>query len=549
MIVTKTDLPMKKLLLYLAILCAAALYSCQDNLDVEQLTNFPPTVLSVSPNVSVKLGTFELKAVLVTGPGSPLSSGTITLRDADGQSLFTVTKSLSGIKDSIVAKAPDFNSEDLALGAYNLEITAVNASNLKTVSSSVFNVSKTLYPAKNVKMYIAGEFNGWGATELTLVKDFTWEIKNVDLQGKAWKLKNTPDWTDQDWGDGDCDGLMTSNKADGGNKDTNCKFSGLVNLQFNDQTLTYTIKPAVTFKTNLSGLFVLGGFNNFEGENYKFQLKADNTWELGEIRLKPGDEFKFSESPYFKGKNYGDSGKEGVAAEFSPNFNWTAADAFYKISFNDATLKYTITLVRYPYPDKLYLVGSASSVGWNPGSSIQFLKTGDGKFEMYAYLTHTDTDGGFKFLQVQDWAGAWGKSTDGTLAQDGGNNIQVAVDGFYRITADFIAKTYTTTLTTWAVVGDATPGGWPGAGPDPGVLTLTGGSGTYKLSIDNITLTGGAHELKFRANNGWDINLGDDGANGSLEYGGHNIASPGDGLYRVELNLAPTGYTYTLTKK
>jgi hypothetical protein len=108
---------------------------------------------------------------------------------------------------------------------------------------------------------------------------------------------------------------------------------------------------------------------------------------------------------------------------------------------------------------------------------------------------------------------------------------------------------YTTTLTTWAVVGDATPGGWPASGPDPGVLTLTGGPGTYTLSIDNIVLTGGTHELKFRANNSWDLNFGDSNQDGWLEYGGGNIKSPGDGTYLVEITLAPSGYTYAITKK
>ena len=541
---------MKKLFLYFSLIFAAALYSCQDKVeDVEGQLSFPPTIFSSSPTVSVKIGTFDLKAVLVSGPAAPLTSGTLTLKDETGKTLYTVTEALSGIKDSLVAKSSDFNSAALPLGAYTMEITGVNSRNLTTTKSVPFSISQTLYPAKNTKMYIAGEFNNWGAGELTLISDFTWEIKNVDLQGKAWKLKNTPDWTDEDWGDPGCDGLMNSNKADGGNGNTDCKFSGLVNVTFNDQTLTYSVKPAVNFKTNLSGLYVLGNFNNFEGDESKFQLKADNTWELAEVRLKPDDEFKFSESPYFKGKNYGDSDKEGTAAEYGPNFVWAGADGFYKVTFNDATLKYTIELVRYPYPDKLYLVGSATSASWNPGASIPFIKTADGKFEMYAWLTHTDTDGGFKFLQIQDWPGAWGKSTDGNLVQDGGNNIQVATDGFYRITADFLTLKYTATLTTWAVVGDATPGGWPASGPDPGVLTLTGGSGTYKLSIDNIVLTGGTHELKFRANNSWDINFGDSNEDGWVEYGGDNIKSPGDGTYLIELNLAPSGYTYTITKK
>jgi len=38
---------------------------------------------------------------------------------------------------------------------------------------------------KNKAMYLAGEYNNWGADVLTLISAYTWQIKNVDLQGKA----------------------------------------------------------------------------------------------------------------------------------------------------------------------------------------------------------------------------------------------------------------------------------------------------------------------------------------------------------------------------
>src|SRR5690349_25178160 len=108
---------MKKLFLYFSILFAAALYSCQDTVeDVDGQLSFPPTILSSSPTVSVKIGTFDLKAVLVSG--APLTSGTLTLKDKDGNTLYTMTEGLSGTKDSLVAKSSDFNSASLPLGDY-----------------------------------------------------------------------------------------------------------------------------------------------------------------------------------------------------------------------------------------------------------------------------------------------------------------------------------------------------------------------------------------------------------------------------------------------
>ena len=56
-------------------------------------------------------------------------------------------------------------------------------------------------------------------------------------------------------------------------------------------------------------------------------------------------------------------------------------------------------------------------------------------------------------------------------------------------------------------------------------------------------------EIKFRANDAWDINLGDTKADGLLEPGGDNIKVAVAGKYLVTLNLSVGGnYTYVLTK-
>jgi hypothetical protein len=47
----------------------------------------------------------------------------------------------------------------------------------------------------------------------------------------------------------------------------------------------------------------------------------------------------------------------------------------------------------------------------------------------------------------------------------------------------------------------------------------------------------------------WDLNFGDTGANGSLEFNGDNIKVP-SGNYTITLDLSsPRNYKYTLTKK
>ena len=81
---------------------------------------------------------------------------------------------------------------------------------------------------------------------------------------------------------------------------------------------------------------------------------------------------------------------------------------------------------------------------------------------------------------------------------------------------------------TWAIIGSATPGGWG---------TETPMTYNYCKRVWSITIALTKDEFKFRANNGWAVNLGDDGADGKLEPNGANIASPGVGLYDVTLDV------------
>jgi hypothetical protein len=74
---------------------------------------------------------------------------------------------------------------------------------------------------------------------------------------------------------------------------------------------------------------------------------------------------------------------------------------------------------------------------------------------------------------------------------------------------------------------------------------------TYnKTTKFDVTLNLSANELKFRANDHVDLNFGDTGADGSLEFNGNNIKVPSAGNYTITLDLSsPRNYKYTLTKK
>ncbi len=92
-------------------------------------------------------------------------------------------------------------------------------------------------------------------------------------------------------------------------------------------------------------------------------------------------------------------------------------------------------------------------------------------------------------------------------------------------------------LSAWGIVGSATPNGWG----DPDEDMHETGTDQYALYLDLV-----AGEIKFRFDNAWTINLGDNGADGSLEQDGANIAIAEDGTYYVTLDTG--NLTYSIEK-
>ena len=213
-----------------------------------------------------------------------------------------------------------------------------------------------------------------------------------------------------------------------------------------------------------------------------------------------------------------------------PNYPWDVSKSNF--------IKQTITpyYVKVTYP----ILGVPGSYqGWNPAdssTSIASVKS-NGKYE--GYINFPDAGTKFKFTQGPSWDNNWGDNgDDGTLDQNGAD-ILAADAGYYKLNVDLPNLTYTKLKTTWGVIGDATPGGWGADTP----MTYDATAKVWTVTMD---LT--AAKFKFRANGTWDLNYGDNNANGGLQEGGADIAVPSAGNYTINLNLSGPIYKYTLKK-
>ena len=197
-------------------------------------------------------------------------------------------------------------------------------------------------------------------------------------------------------------------------------------------------------------------------------------------------------------------------------------------------MDFTFTVKTLDFDEYLYEAGNNN--GW--GNPVDYLYGGnnDGKYVGFMYL-----DGEFKFRSHENsWdAPDWGAgSSDGTLAEQGKNLTAEA--GYYQVNADLATLTYSLTkITTIGIIGPAQKGGWD-SDTD---MTYNKETGAWESTI-NLD----AGEMKFRANDGWDINWG--GTEKALTQGGANIKIAEAGNYFVQLFAYCDGKAYyKITKK
>lgn len=287
-------------------------------------------------------------------------------------------------------------------------------------------------------------------------------------------------------------GLIGSATVGGWDKETPLEYDGVAN--------TYSVVTTLTKD---------GEYKPRANDNWGYAIDADGIFKDG------GDNFKF----------------EGETGE-------------YKVVVDVNKHPFAVKVLSTAFPTEEFIYIPGNHQGWSP-EAAQALRTSD--FDG-VYKGFSNLNGDFKFTKQRAWGGSGDEynSNDFSTYEGGlapstdGSNINMPTAGFYYIVADVMNAKLTATATTWGIIGDATAGGWNSD------QNMTWDS-DKKCWTATLTLTDGT--MKFRANDGWDINVG--GKIDDLSFGGDNMTVQA-GTYDIELYLERTASDAmycTMTKK
>lgn len=306
------------------------------------------------------------------------------------------------------------------------------------------------------------------------------------------------------------------------------------------EQLTFTTLPRVPMVTTSSLVYE-------EGDSAAFSAEVTDAGR-GEITER-GVVYATTEDPTVEtGQKIADD--EGGLGEYAGKIKELLGNTTYYVrayaingggvGYGEA-MEWTTEEVLLPEITQLYVVGDYNDWTNEEEAVVPFIistETSEGLADGYIYLTA----GEIKFIEV---LGSWADET--TFGDDGagsltspGENIPVAEDGLYYITANLAEMTYSLLKMNWGIIGDATPGGWDGQTPLAYEADLNVLKGAFAMTVG---------EFKFRANDSWSYNYGSDEADGNLRFDGSNIPVEAEGDYAITLDLsAPHAYTYSANR-
>ena len=293
-------------------------------------------------------------------------------------------------------------------------------------------------------------------------------------------------------------------------------------------TLTATPYSGVLDLTTPWGVVGSATPNGWDGPDVPFYQSGETGIYVAYANLTDG-EWKIRKDNDWA-VNYGSADGVNLVQDGA---NIAATAGTYKITFDEANLTYEIE--EYSWG----IVGTATPNAWD-GPDLPLMY--DSCSDTWRAVVKLN-EGVWKIRQNNDWAVNYGSDgADGTL-QAGGSDIPVSL-GYYLVIVDLNKLSYSIEKTNvYGVVGSGY-NEW-GATPDFAFTPDFCNEGIYYAN--GVTLLDG--EIKFRVNNDWGVNYGDDGLDGILEQDGANIPSTA-GTYDIMLDFSnPSVPTYTITAK
>lgn len=220
-----------------------------------------------------------------------------------------------------------------------------------------------------------------------------------------------------------------------------------------------------------------------------------------------------------------------------------ATDGALRYRFTLDMMNYTLTVEPISFTEWIYVPGNGQN-NWKPETAPALHSPAmDGVYKGFAYL-----DGEFKFTKERNWNAEYNKTNfaefpenfAGAAAADN-SNIACSKAGVYFLEIGVANGVFKATLIEgFGLIGPAQAGGWD-ADTD---MTFDVAKCTYSWTGDL-----NAGEIKIRANDAWDISLGN--SFDDLSYTGGNMMIEEAGNYTITFSpliTSGTKITATVTK-
>ncbi|MDD3077653.1 MAG: SusF/SusE family outer membrane protein [Paludibacter sp.] len=357
-------------------------------------------------------------------------------------------------------------------------IAIIHANGIEPDTSAVINMSVTSYKPISKTLYIIGSAapNGWSADNATKMNSvsgaagsFTWqghlsagELKFITTLGSFVPSYNK--------GADNTSLYFRESDSDPDNKFT-ISSSGIYKITLNIITLAISID--VLDAPEYSQLWFVGGFSgwNFvEMRNdlldpYVFHYNAElsSTSSSDEFKIATAQSFDDNVIYFHPAVDQQGTGTDLTvakwsAAENADDYKWKINTGVYKITFDLQNMK--IDIVPFTPYSSMYMIGSATSVGWDIGNALAMTAVTGNPYKFT--WTGSLSTGELKFScdKQSDWGGDWFLASSSGLEPSGSeeqmifsagganpdNKWNITTAGTYTIELDQLQELVTITL-------------------------------------------------------------------------------------------------------